>query len=62
MPVVIIKMGAGRTVAQKKTLIAEFTKTLTDTLGVPPEMVTILIEELPKEHIGKAGRPLSDGP
>ena len=62
MPVVTIRMGAGRTMAQKKTLIAEITKTLTTTLGVPPEMVTIFIEELPKEHIGKAGKPLSEGP
>ena len=34
MPVVIIKMAKGRTIEQKKILIREFTKTITDTLGV----------------------------
>jgi len=61
MPVVIIKMAKGRTVEQKKVLIREFTKTITDTLGVGPEMVTIMIDELDRDNIGKSGRMLSEG-
>ncbi len=61
MPVVIIKMAKGRTVEQKKVLIREFTKTITDTLGVEPDMVTIMIDELDRDNIGKSGRMLSEG-
>lgn len=60
MPVVIIKMAKGRTIEQKKVLIREFTKTITDTLAVEPEMVTIFIDELDRDNIGKSGRMLSD--
>jgi len=61
MPVVIIKMAKGRTTEQKKVLIREFTKTITDTLGVGPDMVTIMIDELDRDNIGKSGRMLSEG-
>ncbi len=61
MPVVIIKMAKGRTTEQKKVLIREFTKTITDTLGVGPDMVTIMIDELDRDNIGKAGKMLSEG-
>ena len=61
MPVVIIKMAGGRTIEQKKVLIREFTKTITDTLGVEPDMFTILIDELDRDNIGKSGRVLSEG-
>jgi 4-oxalocrotonate tautomerase len=61
MPVVIVKMAKGRTTEQKKTIIREFTRTLTETLGVGPEMVTILIDELDRDNIGKSGKMLSEG-
>jgi 4-oxalocrotonate tautomerase len=61
MPVVTIKMAKGRTVEQKKVLISEFTKIITDTLGVEPGMVTIMIEELDRDNIGKSGKILSEG-
>lgn len=61
MPVVIIKMSKGKTVEQKKILIREFTRTITDTLGVEPAMVTVLIEELDRDNIGKSGKMLSEG-
>lgn len=60
MPVVIIKMGKGRTIAQKRVIVREFTRVLTETLEVEPEMVTILIDELDRENIGKSGTLLSD--
>ena len=61
MPVVIIKMAKGRTTEQKKVLIREITRTITDTLGVGPDMVTIMIDELDRDNIGKSGRMLSEG-
>ncbi|MCX6700181.1 MAG: hypothetical protein NTV68_09670 [Methanomicrobiales archaeon] len=33
----------------------------TDTLGVGPDMVTIMINELDRDNIGKSGRMLSEG-
>jgi 4-oxalocrotonate tautomerase len=62
MPVVIIKMAKGRTIEQKKILIREFTRTITETLGVTPDMVTIMIDELDRDNIGKSGKMLSEGP
>ncbi len=61
MPVVIIKMGKGRTVEQEKGPIREFTKTFTDSRGVEPGMVRVLIDELDRDSIGKSGRMLSEG-
>jgi len=60
MPVVIIKMAKGRTIEQKKVLIREFTKTITNTLDVEPNMVTIMIDELDRDNIGKSGKMLSE--
>ena len=60
MPVVTIQMAKGRTNEQKKKLVSDITATITTTLGVPPEMVTILIHELDKENIGKAGKQMSE--
>ncbi len=62
MPVVIIKMAKGRTIEQKKILIREFTRTITETLGVTPDTVTIMIDELDRDNIGKSGKMLSEGP
>jgi 4-oxalocrotonate tautomerase len=60
MPVVIIKMAKGRTIEQKRIVVREFTRIITETLEVGPEMVTILIDELERENIGKSGALLSD--
>jgi 4-oxalocrotonate tautomerase len=60
MPVIIIKMAKGRTSDQKKRLIREITGTIVTTLGVEPGMVTILIDELDRENIGKSGKQLSE--
>jgi 4-oxalocrotonate tautomerase len=61
MPVVIIKMGAGRTVEQKRKVADEVTRTISTTFGVDPSWVTILFDELGQESIAKSGRLLCDG-
>ncbi|MBS1194414.1 MAG: 4-oxalocrotonate tautomerase family protein [Methanomicrobiales archaeon] len=61
MPVVIIKMGAGRTVEQKRRVADEITRTITTTFGVDPSWVTIFFDELDRESIAKSGRLLCDG-
>ena len=60
MPVVIVKMRKGRSVEQKRTIVKEITGTLVRTLNIEPELVTILIDELELENIGKAGKLRSD--
>lgn len=55
MPVVILKMKKGWSRDQKRRIVKEFTDTLVSTLGVDPEIVTVLIDEHELENIGKAG-------
>lgn len=60
MPVVILKMAKGRSLDQKREVVRQFTETLVKTLHVDPGIVTVLVEELDRENIGKAGVLLSD--
>ncbi len=56
MPVVILKMKQGASTEQKRRIVKEFTGTLVTTLGLSPDLVTVLIDELPLENIGKSGK------
>jgi 4-oxalocrotonate tautomerase len=56
MPVVIIRMRKGFSREQKRQIVGEFTNTLVKTLGVDPDLVTIMIDEHELENIGKAGK------
>ncbi len=60
MPIVTIQMADGRTFEQKRRVVEEFTATLVSVLKVDPADVTILVHELPRESIAKAGRLLSE--
>ena len=60
MPVVTLEMAAGRSLAQKRRVIEEFTATLVSALNVDPAEITILVHELPRESIAKAGVLLSE--
>jgi 4-oxalocrotonate tautomerase len=62
MPIVTVTMREGFTVEQKRRIVKDFTDTLVNTLGIPADLVTILVYELPTENIGKAGRLRSDPP
>ncbi len=59
MPIVTIQMSSGKSVGEKRQIVEEFTETLVRTLGVEPSAITILIQELPRENIGRSGRLLS---
>ena len=56
MPIVVIKMRKGFSTEQKRTVVREFTNTLVKTLGIDPDLVTIMIDEHDLENIGKAGK------
>ncbi len=60
MPVVTIQMAAGRSLEQKRRVAEEITATLVSVLKVDPADVTIMVHELPRESIAKAGRLLSE--
>ncbi|MEN8614094.1 tautomerase family protein [Dehalogenimonas sp. THU2] len=55
MPVVIVEMQEGRTIAQKKQLTegitAEFEK-----IGTAPEKVTIIFRDVPKHNWASGGK------
>ena len=55
MPIIQIHMGEGRTVHQKRALVAGITDAVITALGVRGEQVRILIEELAPEHFAVAG-------
>jgi 4-oxalocrotonate tautomerase len=49
-------MWAGRDKETKAKLIENVTKTVCDTIKCPPEAVTVVIEDIPKENWGQAGK------
>jgi 4-oxalocrotonate tautomerase len=56
MPVIVLRMKQGASTEQKRRIVKEFTDTMVATMGVGPDMVTVLIDELPLENIAKAGK------
>jgi len=56
MPVIVLRIKQGASTEQKRRIVKEFTSTMVATMGIEPELVTILIDELPPENIGKAGK------
>jgi 4-oxalocrotonate tautomerase len=60
MPVVLINMLCGRDQDTKKHLMKKMTAAVTSSLGVAPESVRVIINELPAEHYGVAGLPIME--
>ena len=59
MPVVIVNMWDGRTIDQKKILVAGITATF-EKIGVPAEVVHIIINDIPKHNCGDCGKLASE--
>ncbi len=59
MPIVQISMIAGRTPEKKEELIKKVTDAIAETLEIPEERVHIVLNDVPKENIGRGGIPLS---
>jgi 4-oxalocrotonate tautomerase len=55
MPILRVSLWAGRTKEQKSELAKALTDTMVKVAKVPPEAVTIMIEELPKENWASRG-------
>jgi len=56
MPVIVLKMKKGASRDQKRRIVKECTQTLAASLGVDPEIVTVMIDEHELENIGKSGK------
>ena len=55
MPFVRIEMFEGRTKEMKKVLIKEVTDAVVRAIDVKPEQVRVILYDLKKEDVGKAG-------
>lgn len=60
MPIVTVKMLEGRTDEQKKALVEKVTAAVVETVNASPEAVTIVIEEMAKNHYATGGVRISD--
>jgi 4-oxalocrotonate tautomerase len=58
MPIVQISMIQGRTPEKKEQLIKKVTDAIVEVLQIPKERVHIVLNDVPKENIGRGGVPL----
>jgi 4-oxalocrotonate tautomerase len=59
MPVVIVEMWEGRTIEQKKQLAEGITSSF-EKIGVPKEVVQIIIKDIPKHNWATGGKLASE--
>ena len=59
MPVVTVEMWEGRTIEQKKQLVAGITSAM-ESIGVPSEAVHIIIKDIPKHNWATGGKLASE--
>ena len=56
MPEILVHLAAGRTAAQKKSLMKDITDAVVKNCGVPPDRVVVQIVESPKdEQVARRG-------
>ncbi|MBD8025517.1 2-hydroxymuconate tautomerase [Ureibacillus sp. 179-F W5.1 NHS] len=55
MPIVTVKLLEGRTDEQKKALVEKVTEAIVETVNAKPEAVTIVLEEMSKNHYATGG-------
>jgi 4-oxalocrotonate tautomerase len=60
MPVLEVKMLEGRTLEQKRHMVAGLTEVLVNTINTTPSDVRIHIVEMPKDSYAIAGQLISD--
>jgi 4-oxalocrotonate tautomerase len=56
MPVIRIEVLAGKTKEQKKRMIEGITQVVTAAIGIEPEKVWIVINDVPPENWGSGGK------
>ena len=60
MPLVEVKMLAGRSHDVKYKLVRRITETVVETLGSKPDAVTVILTDVPREDWARAGILMSD--
>lgn len=60
MPIIDLKLLEGRTLDEKRRLVASVTEAVVESLGVKPESVRITLHEMPKDNYSVAGILASD--
>lgn len=59
MPIAQLYILEGRSDEQKETLIREVSEAMSRSLDAPIERVRVIITEMPKNHFGIGGEPVS---
>lgn len=60
MPIVQVEILEGRNVEQKRKMAEEVTEAISRNLECSKEAVTIVIREIQKEHLSRAGKLACD--
>ena len=60
MPIVQVNMLVGRTVEQKRKLVAGITGVVTESLGVQAETVRVMIHEMGKDDYAIGGKTAAE--
>lgn len=60
MPNISIRLAKGRTIEQKRRLVAEVTRAVSESLDLPTDLVSIQIEEFDRENWATGGMLHSD--
>ena len=60
MPFIVAKITEGRSSSEKKKLMKAITDATSDTLGIQPANIRVVIDEYPKEHWSVGGEALSE--
>lgn len=58
MPIIRVENAGTLTKEQKRLLIEEISKDVAKITGKPIEAVLVKIEEVPRENMGRGGKPL----
>ena len=62
MPIVIVNIKEGRTLEQKRAMVAKMTEVLCETMDVTPPSVRIIINEMKNDNFAIAGTLICDDP
>lgn len=62
MPIIQVHLLEGRSVAQKRAMVAEVTQAIVRSLGVRADSVRILIDEMHPEHFAISGISAGEQP
>ena len=55
MPVVTVQLWEGRTVEQKRALVAAITEAMVEHAGAKRDGLHVILQEIPRENWGRAG-------